>query len=128
MTFKLIGASQIPQRINSQTDIVDPYVELILYSTEHPLKPLSLGKTSIVKDNGLNPTWNHLYEFQFKASEINILVIKVHDNDNTLLCWNALCLDVLCSKGTRAIEMRDANNIKTVLPYTSLIANILVED
>lgn len=54
-----------------------------------------------------------------------MVVLRVKDNDGTLLCWNALCLDVLHTHGTFAVEMRGPD--LRVLPATCLLCSISME-
>jgi hypothetical protein len=123
--FKILGGFQIPCKASKLRDIVDPFVELVLYSTKSPLEPSIHLKTKIIDDNGFNPEWNESVSFEVFEQEINMIVLRVKDNDNTLLCWNALCLDVLHKKGTFAVEMR-APNFR-VLPGTALLCHINIE-
>ena len=50
-----------------------------------------------------------------------MLVISVHDDDKTLLCWNAISLDCLKS-GTRAIEMRHEDF--SIVKGASILCNV----
>jgi hypothetical protein len=50
-----------------------------------------------------------------------MLVISVHDDDKTRLCWNALSVDCL-QQGIRAIEMRLDNF--TIVKGASLLCKI----
>ena len=63
--FVISGGFQIPCKSNGAKDIVDPFVELVFYSTEHPLEPKVLHKTKIVNNNGLNPRWEEQVDFDF---------------------------------------------------------------
>lgn len=63
-------------------------------------------KTKIVNNNGLNPVWNSpKSSFSIAESEINLLVFKVFDDDDTLLCWNAISTEYL-RQGYRAVELK----------------------
>jgi hypothetical protein len=50
-----------------------------------------------------------------------MLVISVHDDDKTLLCWNAISLDCL-NQGTRAIEMRHEDF--SIVKGASILCNV----
>ena len=102
--IELISGSQIPKKPSGSKDIVDPYVTMELWSTEVPSKSNKFLKTPIVKNNGLNPRWNTKGKFAMVKDEINILLVKVFDDDDTLLCWNAFPANCIRS-GYRAIEM-----------------------
>ena len=78
-------------------------------------------QTEVVKNNGLNPIWNKQCTFTINQDEINMLVVSVHDNDKTLLCWNALSCDCI-QEGIRAIEMR--MNDFCVVKGTSLLCKV----
>lgn len=73
-------------------------------STGSPDKEIKLFQTNVVQNNGLNPIWKMTKEFKYSDQEINFLLVKVHDDDHTLLCWNAFNLD-LVRPGYRAMEM-----------------------
>jgi hypothetical protein len=121
----VLGGFQIPCKIKKGKDIVDPFVEVVLHSTAHPLNSQLLLKTKIIDDNGFNPVWDESVEFPITQQEINLVVLRVKDNDGTLLCWNALCLDVLHTHGTFAVEMRGPD--LRVLPATCLLCSISME-
>ena len=74
-------------------------------STKDPVNFPLLLKTKIVDNNGLNPIWNEKVQFEVVDDEINMLIVRVHDDDNTLLCWNALPISSL-KLGWRAVDMR----------------------
>ena len=116
----ILSAQQIPNK-HGDTDIVDPYVQVKLYSTAFPDQPQLLFKTEVVENNGLNPIWNKQHIFKVNEQEINMLVISVHDDDKSLLCWNALSVDCL-SQGMRAIEMRV--NDFCILKGTSILCKV----
>ena len=63
VNFKVLGGFQIPCKIRKGKDIVDPFVEVVLHSTAHPLNSQLLLKTKIIDDNGFNPLWDESVEF-----------------------------------------------------------------
>jgi hypothetical protein len=63
VNFKVLGGFQIPCKIRKGKDIVDPFVEVVLHSTAHPLSSQVLLKTKIIDDNGFNPLWDEEVEF-----------------------------------------------------------------
>ena len=101
-----MSGSHIPKKQGDVKDIVDPYVVVKLYTTERSCHPEIIIQTDVVKDNGLNPVWNKECTFEYNEQEISMLVVSVHDNDKTLICWNALSVDRLLHQGIHAIEMR----------------------
>ena len=92
-----------------------------MYSTAFPNEPTLLFRTEVVENNGLNPIWNKQHTFKVNEQEINMLLISVHDDDKSLLCWNALSVDCL-SSGIRAIEMRVSDFC--VLKGTSVLCKV----
>ena len=63
-------------------------------------------KTKIIQNNGLNPVWNEEVTYEAEEEEINMIVFKIFDDDNTILCWNALPIECL-KEGIRVVEMKD---------------------
>jgi Ca2+-dependent lipid-binding protein len=59
-----LGGFQIPCKKSKSVDIVDPFVEVVLYTTANPMAPKALLKTKIIKDNGFNPVWNEATTFE----------------------------------------------------------------
>jgi hypothetical protein len=102
---------------------VDPYVKVFLLTTARPTEITKLIRTEIVGNNGFNPVWkkNSSSNFQVIEGEINMLLIKVKDDDKTLLCWNVLVIDCL-KNGYRAIPMRDPNFVP--LSTTSILCKL----
>jgi hypothetical protein len=101
--LEIISGHHIPKKPSGDKDIVDPYVAVYLLSTA--ASEIKLLQTQVVPDNGLNPVWNERCSFSVSDQEINILLVKVHDDDHTLLCWNAFNLE-LVRQGYRAMEMK----------------------
>ncbi len=60
--------------------------------------------------------------FEITEEELNMLVIRIHDDDKTVLCWTALHVERLNKKGVRAVEMRDKEF--KILKSTTLICKI----
>ena len=104
MDIELISGSQIPKKPSGAKDIVDPYATMELWSTATPGKSIQFLKTPIIQNNGLSPVWKTKGKFAMVKDEVNILLVKVFDDDDTLLCWNAFPANCL-RPGYRAIEM-----------------------
>ena len=106
ISIEMISGSQIPKKTSAVFhDIVDPYVTMFFWSAADPNNRIQIMQTPVVKNNGLNPVWRVKTQFKITEGEVNLLVIKVQDDDNTLLCWNALPLNCIRA-GYRTIEMK----------------------
>ena len=58
-----MGGFQIPCKLMKGKNIVDPFVEVVLYTTTNPLSPKILLKTKVIENNGFNPHWDEKVEF-----------------------------------------------------------------
>ena len=110
ISIDLISGSQIPKK-SKDREIVDPFVTIDFISTsDSPLVTNQPSFTSkVIENNGFNPVWNEEVCYHFIKHEINILVIKVWDEDpsaKSLLCWNAIDISTI-RKGYRVVEMKD---------------------
>ena len=101
MDITVLSGSQIPKKASGDKDIVDPYVTVQLYSAS----TIDLLKTEVVSNNGLNPVWDCKGSFEYIEGEVNLLVLRVLDDDHTLLAWNALPVEHL-RKGYRAVTLK----------------------
>lgn len=63
---------------STKGSIIDPYVELQLYGVDHEHQ---VQKTSVINDNGFNPTWNEVFKFSLIVSSLAILLIRVNNQN-----------------------------------------------
>lgn len=120
MLVEVISGMQIPQKLSGDKDIVDPYVTVHLISTSSPTTETLIVKTAVVKNNGLNPIWQvKSKEVTVIEDEINMLVFRVYDDDDTLLCLNVIPVVSLRS-GYGAVDMKSPSTLKQ-LPATALL-------
>ena len=78
--IRIISGQHLPKEHGStkDKDVVDPFVEVITYgirrdSTEH--------RTRTVRNNGLNPIWDHKIDLDIYCPELCLILFKVRDED-----------------------------------------------
>ncbi|CDW90514.1 1-phosphatidylinositol-bisphosphate phosphodiesterase eta-2 [Stylonychia lemnae] len=126
--INLLSGFQLPKK-GERKDIVDPFVTIELKTTSFKdnIKNQEMVKTKFIKNNGFNPIWSKEFKFKYIDGELNFLIFKVYDMDetgDTLLCWNAVNIECL-RKGIRVITMKD-NKLKKVV--SKLIIHITPND
>ncbi|KAH7729581.1 phosphatidylinositol-specific phospholipase C [Aphelenchoides avenae] len=79
MTVSVICGQYLP-RPEPGSDIVDPYVTLEIYGI--PVDECK-ARTRPIRNNGFNPVWNEVFEFQLHCPEVALLRFCVKDFDST---------------------------------------------
>ncbi|EPY22955.1 phospholipase C, delta [Strigomonas culicis] len=120
---RVLCGSHIPKpSLKTKGDIVDPYVVLCMRGKE-------LGRTSVVKNNGLRPKWDQRFTIAGDNWELDILRVRVIDADSTSaddeVCENNLPIKAL-RNGLRAVSMRLCKN-SVELQGTSILCEFTLE-
>ncbi|XP_072034254.1 1-phosphatidylinositol 4,5-bisphosphate phosphodiesterase delta-4-like isoform X2 [Amphiura filiformis] len=76
LTLRIISGQQFPK---PDREVIDPYVKVTLYGVNSEQE----YKTSVVDDNGFNPTWDFEENFDVKCPELALLRFAVYDKDVT---------------------------------------------
>ena len=81
LNIRIISAQNLSMQKSGHEiieDIVDPYVTINIYGVpaDHCEK-----KTKTVKDNGFNPFWNEIFEFNINCPELAFVKFTVKDED-----------------------------------------------
>ncbi|CAG5094933.1 Oidioi.mRNA.OKI2018_I69.XSR.g13951.t1.cds [Oikopleura dioica] len=91
-------------------DVCDPYVKLVLVSGSKLDKEQKF-KTTVVKNNGFNPTWKHENEatFSVKFPDFAMLEVKVLDSGSEEVLGMSYLPLAYLQPGHRFIELYDLN-------------------
>ncbi|XP_038047120.1 1-phosphatidylinositol 4,5-bisphosphate phosphodiesterase delta-4-like isoform X2 [Patiria miniata] len=76
LTLRVISGQQLPKPSGSK-EIIDPYVKVFVLDVNAEYDE----KTEVVENNGFNPEWNHIMEFEIKSPELAMLRFVVYDHD-----------------------------------------------
>ncbi|XP_071792380.1 1-phosphatidylinositol 4,5-bisphosphate phosphodiesterase delta-4-like isoform X1 [Asterias amurensis] len=74
LTLRIISAQQLPK---PSREVIDPYVEVTVLDVNAEYE----DKTEVIENNGFNPEWNHIMEFEIKSPELAMLRFVVNDRD-----------------------------------------------
>ncbi|XP_072180700.1 1-phosphatidylinositol 4,5-bisphosphate phosphodiesterase delta-4-like [Diadema setosum] len=72
----VISGQQFPKP-GSQKEVIDPYVKLFVWGAGSKQE----FKTETIENNGFNPTWNQVFEFEVKVPELALIRLVVYDYD-----------------------------------------------
>lgn len=101
---------------------VSPYVEVEIAGLE---VDQTKRKTSIVKDNGLNPVWNETFKFVIQCSKLAFLRITVCDEDASFLGHGTYPIECICKRGYRSIPLM--NEYSEELELSTLLVRIRMD-
>jgi phosphatidylinositol phospholipase C delta len=125
--IQIISAQHLPKEHNSieDSDIVDPYVKVWTYGiqsdcTEH--------RTPSIRNNGLNPIWDHKINIDIHCPELCLILFQVRDEDrfsrSTFL--GQVCIPFTAVQlGYRHIKLRAKNGDYI---HGTLFVHIKIED
>lgn len=123
---QVLCGTQIPKpSLQKKGDIVDPYVKLTINRHQH-----TEVKTKVVRNNGLNPSWMEDFTLHCESKEVDVLTVKVMDEDTTS-ANDAVCeMDIpvrALRRGYRAIPMKLCKNGAS-LPGAGILCKFEIED
>lgn len=105
--------------LNSRKGYVSPYVEIEIAGIE---TDQTKRKTSIIRDNGLNPVWNETFNFVIQCSKLAFLRITVYDEDARFLGHGTYPLECICRRGYRSVPLM--NEFSEELELSTLLVRI----
>ncbi|XP_038156449.1 1-phosphatidylinositol 4,5-bisphosphate phosphodiesterase delta-1b isoform X1 [Cyprinodon tularosa] len=76
----VISAQQLPKVNKKKSSIVDPFVTVEIYGVP---ADVAEQKTSPVDNNGFNPAWNELFQFEVYVPELALVRFLIEDHDST---------------------------------------------
>lgn len=127
LVIHVISGQFIPkmtgENINHSTDdIIDPYVKVVLYGLPNKKQK---GKTPVVQNNGLNPSWirSESFTFSVEVPDLAFIEFKVKDSSNTTSNTTVGYYIVPVNQmkmGYRLIELEDASG-KSLFPSTLFV-------
>ncbi|KAK7195460.1 phospholipase c-like protein [Novymonas esmeraldas] len=122
----VMSGAQIPKpALQKKGDIVDPYVKLSINKQSR-----TEVKTAVVRNNGLNPSWMETFTLACSSKEVDVLTIKVMDEDTTsandAVCEMAIPVRALRT-GYRAVAMKLCSN-GVSLPGASILCKFDIVD
>ncbi|KPI85078.1 phospholipase c-like protein [Leptomonas seymouri] len=123
---QVMCGTQIPKpSLEVEGDIVDPYVKMMI--NQHQSTAVT---TKVVRNNGLNPSWMEDFVIHCASKEMDILTVKVLDEDtmslNDAVCEMNIPVRAL-RRGYRAIPMKLCSNGAS-LPGTGILCKFEIED
>lgn len=123
---KVMCGTQIPKpSLQKKGDIVDPYVKMTINRHMH-----TEVKTKVVRNNGLNPSWMEEFVLHCESKEVDVLTVKVMDEDTTS-ANDAVCeMDIPVRAlrcGYRAVPMKLCMNGAS-LPGAGILCKFEIED
>jgi phosphatidylinositol phospholipase C, delta len=123
---QVLCGTQIPKpSLQKKGDIVDPYVKMTINRRLH-----TEVKTKVVRNNGLNPAWMEDFVIHCESKEVDVLTVKVMDEDTTS-ANDAVCeMDIpvrALRRGYRAIPMKLCKNGAS-LPGAGILCKFEIED
>lgn len=123
---RVLCGTQIPKpSLQKKGDIVDPYVKMTI--NRHANTEV---KTKVVRNNGLNPSWMEDFVLHCESKEVDVLTVKVMDEDTTS-ANDAVCeMDIPVRAlrcGYRAIPMKLCKNGAS-LPGAGILCKFEIED
>jgi Ca2+-dependent lipid-binding protein len=76
----LISGQQLPKPGGARKgEVIDPYVSLAVYGSS--LKEPVYQHSTVVENNGFNPAWDEIFEFDISDPDVAQLYMKVMDSD-----------------------------------------------
>ena len=78
LEIKIISGQNLPRARDLVKDITDPYVKVSIFGVPSDCYE---KKTKSIKDNGVNPIWNHDFKFLINCPELAIVRFTVRDDD-----------------------------------------------
>ncbi|XP_028404786.1 LOW QUALITY PROTEIN: 1-phosphatidylinositol 4,5-bisphosphate phosphodiesterase eta-2-like [Dendronephthya gigantea] len=79
LTVKIISGQQFPKISGgSKGEIVDPYVSISVHDIPEQKQN---SQTKVINNNGFNPRWNEVFEFQVTNPEMAMVRFSVYDQD-----------------------------------------------
>ncbi|CAC9515387.1 phospholipase c-like protein [Leishmania infantum JPCM5] len=126
ITVTVLSGTQIPKpSLQKKGDIADPYVKLYINKRDR-----TEVKTSVVRNNGLNPYWMETFTLACESKEIDLLTVKVMDEDTTSandsVCEMVIPVRALRT-GYRAVPMKLCKNGAS-LPGASILCKFDIVD
>ena len=127
LRIRIISGQNLPKEKNSidDSDIVDPYVEVFTYGIECDYTKY---RTPSVRNNGLNPMWNHRINIEIHRPELCLIVFQVRDADrygrSTFLGQACIPFTTL-QHGYRHIKLKAKNGDYI---HGTLFVHIRIED
>lgn len=126
ISITVVCGSHIPKpSLEKRGDIVDPYVKLSINKN-----PATEVKTVVVRNNGLTPVWMESFTLSCRSREVDILSVKVMDEDTTSandpVCEMAVPVRSL-RNGYRAVPMKLCKN-GAVLPSACILCRFTITD
>jgi len=121
LSVEVISARQLPR---GSSGGISPSIEVQVYGLP---ADTSSFRTSIIQDNGFNPTWNQTFTFILTYSELAVLVIRLDNSDKHAhgrIGHYSLPVDSMRS-GYRIVELYDDNYQK--IPMCSLLCRFAFE-
>lgn len=122
----VLSGTQIPKpSLQKKGDIADPYVKLSINKRDR-----TEVRTSVVRNNGLNPYWMETFTLACESKEIDLLTVKVMDEDTTSaddsVCEMVIPVRALRT-GYRAVPMKLCKNGAS-LPGASILFKFSIVD
>ena len=85
LTLRVISAQRLPKPDSDlKGEVIDPYVIVQIAEGMTGITSPTTEKTKIVKNNGFNPIWNQVFEFDIMKPETSFLYMTVMDDDGLL--------------------------------------------
>lgn len=83
LTVEVLSGQNLPRRAGTEfaddRDIIDPYVEVRIRGHPDDFSANPKVETSVVKDNGFNPSWRQTFTFKLVVPELAMIEFKVKD-------------------------------------------------
>ncbi|EGV64040.1 hypothetical protein CANTEDRAFT_105288 [Yamadazyma tenuis ATCC 10573] len=123
----IISAHQLPKPKNKDTVGINPFVKLDVIGARdiHYDNGSAVNQTSIVAENGFNPTWNESFSGTMVANQLLFLKLSLRtmvSKDNDLLLGVFVCRLENLKGGYRYLPLNDA--LGEELIYSSLLVHI----
>ena len=82
LTVTIICGVKLPRPRNSHKgEVIDPYVQVFISGVEGDDTSVKPKETSVVFNNGFNPTWNETFTFELNSVEMALLTLRVMEKD-----------------------------------------------
>ncbi|XP_045907106.1 1-phosphatidylinositol 4,5-bisphosphate phosphodiesterase delta-1-like isoform X1 [Micropterus dolomieu] len=120
----IISAQQLPKVNKDKNSVVDPLVKVQVYGVP---ADVAEKETSVIENNGFNPTWNENFQFDVYVPELALVRFLVEDydsmSDNDFIGQYTLPFNSL-KMGYRHVPLLNKNG--DVLPSAGLFVHIMV--
>eukprot|EP01132_Coremiostelium_polycephalum_P009255 gene9255-11341_t len=79
LIVEVISARQLPKYTKTtKGEVIDPFITLSIHGCSYDEKE---HKTKVIDNNGFNPYWGEIFEFNLVNSQLDYLLIRVDDKD-----------------------------------------------